>query len=246
MSINKCTGIWATILYINNQGFNTLMMVGNGRRGVGGIVTSWGSIMSSWGSIGGHMSWGSIVSNWSNRLDHSWGSIVSDSWSGIVSNGSNSLYNSRSSIVSHWSWGSIGGKLRRLLTRYRNESKCCTIAGRGPNLLDSAQNTEWAGQGANYSYLYESVEAKASLSFLVLPLRWSLNSLDRVLHSIFSTSFFVFTFFCFFVFVCIVGLDYCCCWKRQMIIMMMMKLRRVHTLVYTRKLAPSIYRCVCT
>lgn len=96
-----------------------------------------------------------------------------------------------------------------MLTRWRNESKCCTIAGRGPDLLDSAQNTEWVGQESIHFllYLWAKAKAKAKASFVwleILKLTWSGFTLPSF-----------FTLLVFFSFLqlsaCIVSLHYCCC-----------------------------------
>lgn len=111
-----------------------------------------------------------------------------------------------------------------MLTRWRNESKCCTIAGRGPDLLDSAQNTEWVGQESIPFLLYHwaKAKAKAKASFVwleILKLTWSgftLPSFFTLLVFFLSCSFLLALSACIIV-VAAVG----------KMIMTMMKLKRV-------------------
>lgn len=80
-----------------------------------------------------------------------------------------------------------------MLTRWRNESKCCTIAGRGPDLLDSAQNTEWVDQESIplLLYLWWKAKAKAKASFVWLEIL-KLTSSGFTLPSFFTLLVFFF------------------------------------------------------
>lgn len=127
-----------------------------------------------------------------------------------------------------------------MLTRWRNESKCCTIAGRGPDLLDSAQNTEWVGQESIPFLLYHWAKAKAKASFVwleILKLTWSGFTLPSF-----------FTLLVFFCLSCsfLLALSACIIVVAAVakMIMMMMKLKRVRWHTHTHTHAVDISMCL--